>query len=59
MPSEPALWLAPALAVGGQVLVEIDGRTWWARPAPHRRPLYARAESEEWEIVGGLVSSQP
>ncbi len=59
LPSEPAPWLGPALAAGGQVLVEIDGRTWWAPPAPHRRPLYACAESEEWEIVGGLVSSQP
>jgi hypothetical protein len=43
------------LAPGGQAILEIDGRTWWARRAPHRRPSYVFAKAEEWELVAGLA----
>jgi hypothetical protein len=43
------------LASGGQAILRIDGRTWWARRAPHRRPAYVFAKAEEWEIVAGLA----
>jgi hypothetical protein len=43
------------LAPGAQAILEIDGRTWWARRAPHRRPVHVIAKAEEWEIVAGLA----
>jgi hypothetical protein len=42
-------------ASGGQAIIEIDGRTWWARRAPHRRPAYVVAKAEEWELVAGIA----
>ena len=43
------------LTPGGQALVEIDGRLWWARRGARRRLDYSSARSEEWEIVAGFT----